>query len=97
MVIVFYRGGWCPYCNLQLREYDAKNAEFQKHKASVVAVSVDKPDPSLLPKESQQLKLTVLSDSEGKTTKDYRLEFKVPKDLQKTYEGYGINLEKNSG
>src|SRR5690606_28364302 len=44
VVVTFYRGGWCAYCNLQLRAYEERIADFQKAGATVVAISPEKPE-----------------------------------------------------
>jgi peroxiredoxin len=63
-VIVFYRGGWCPFCNVTLRTYQRDLLpELSKHSARVVAISPETPDASLSTQEKAELSYTVLSDS----------------------------------
>jgi thiol-disulfide isomerase/thioredoxin len=60
VVIVFYRGAWCPYCNLTLRTYQSELLpELQKLGASLVAISPQTPDGSLSAKETNELAFTV--------------------------------------
>jgi peroxiredoxin len=62
-VIVFYRGGWCPYCNITLRTYQAQLVPAMAERGiGLVAISPEAPDGSLSTKESKQLTFTVLSD-----------------------------------
>jgi peroxiredoxin len=62
-VIVFYRGGWCPYCNIALRTYQAQLAPALAERGiGLVAISPQAPDGSLSTKESKELTFTVLSD-----------------------------------
>ncbi len=62
-VIVFYRGGWCPYCNLALRTYEAELLpELARHSARLIAISPQRPDQSLSTAEKANLSFTVLSD-----------------------------------
>jgi peroxiredoxin len=62
-VIVFYRGGWCPYCNIALRTYQAQLVPALAERGiGLVAISPQKPDGSLSTKESKELSFTVLSD-----------------------------------
>ncbi|MZD04738.1 redoxin domain-containing protein [Streptomyces sp. SID5785] len=62
-VVVFYRGAWCPYCNLALRTYQAELAEaLAQRGAALVAISPQKPDGSLTMQETNELTFTVLSD-----------------------------------
>jgi peroxiredoxin len=62
-VIVFYRGGWCPYCNIALRAYQAQLVPALAERGiSLVAISPQAPDGSLSTKEAKELTFTVLSD-----------------------------------
>jgi len=62
-VIVFYRGGWCPYCNITLRTYQAQLVPALAERGiGLVAISPQAPDGSLSTKESKELTFTVLSD-----------------------------------
>lgn len=62
-VIVFYRGGWCPYCNIALRTYQAQLVPaLDERGISLIAVSPQTPDGSLSTKETKELTFTVLSD-----------------------------------
>jgi peroxiredoxin len=63
-VIVFYRGGWCPYCNLTLRTYQRDLLpQLSAHSARLVAISPETPDASLSTQEKAELTYTVLSDT----------------------------------
>jgi len=62
-VIVFYRGGWCPYCNIALRTYQARLVPaLAPLGVSLIAISPQTPDGSLSTKETKELTFTVLSD-----------------------------------
>jgi peroxiredoxin len=62
-VIVFYRGGWCPYCNIALRTYQAQLVPaLDERGISLIAISPQTPDGSLSAKETKELTFTVLSD-----------------------------------
>ena len=62
VVVTFYRGGWCPYCNLQLRSYQALLPELASFGASMLAISPQLPDASLSTAEREALTFNVLSD-----------------------------------
>ncbi|MEL7001661.1 MAG: peroxiredoxin-like family protein [Bacteroidota bacterium] len=62
VILVFYRGTWCPYCNLQLAQYAQVNEEIKKTGASLVAISPQTPDESLNIQEKNELPFEVLSD-----------------------------------
>jgi peroxiredoxin len=62
-VIVFYRGGWCPYCNIALRTYQAQLVPaLDERGISLIAISPQTPDGSMSTRETKQLTFTVLSD-----------------------------------
>ncbi len=97
VILSFYRGGWCPYCNAQLRAYQEKLPSFKQLGAQLVALSPETPDSGVTTAEKDGLKFEVLSDTNNKIAKSYGLVFKLPTDLQKVYKEFGIDLEKNQG
>lgn len=62
VILIFYRGGWCPFCNLQLRQYQNAIPQFNAYGAKIVTVSPEVPDRSLTEDEKTDLKFEVLSD-----------------------------------
>lgn len=97
VVLVFYRGGWCPYCNLQLRNLQKKVLPHIGN-AKLVAVSVDKVSEGVKTQKTESLGFSVLSDPDAKILELYRVKYKVPEDLVKKYKSsYDIDLEKSSG
>jgi peroxiredoxin len=62
VVIAFYRGGWCPYCNIELRGLQRVLPQIKLLGASLVAISPQSPDNSLTTEEKNHLKFSVLSD-----------------------------------
>jgi peroxiredoxin len=99
VVLVFYRGGWCPYCNLQLKKLEKEVLKATREaKGSLVAVSVDLPNEGVATKSKQKLSYTIISDPKLAILKPYNVLFKVPEDLVKKYkESYSIDLEASSG
>ena len=82
MVLTFYRGDWCPYCNLQLRAYQAILPLIQELGASLVAVSPQTPDNSLSTAEKKGLTFPVLSDAGNKVARQYGLVFSLSETLR---------------
>src|SRR5437588_9428317 len=76
-VLIFYRGEWCPYCNLMLRTYGLRAAEFSERGARLVAVSPQTPDNSLTMAEKHSLEFPVLSDEGGDVIGAYGLKYDV--------------------
>lgn len=96
-IVTFYRGGWCPYCNLQLRAYQKRLEDFKKLNAKLIAISPETPDNSLSTKQKLTLDFTVLSDTNNSYARKNGIVFKLNDDLQKLYKKFGIDLSKNQG
>ncbi len=85
VVIVWYRGGWCPYCNLTLRAYQERLDEIRSHGATLVAISPELPDNALSTQEKQELEYVVLTDASNAVAKDYGVVFDLTPDVHTTY------------
>lgn len=96
LVIVFYRGGWCPYCNLQLRDIQKHIKKFNSLGAKVLAISPEAPDQSRTTVKKNNLGFYVLSDLKGDVAKSFGLSFKLPDDLISLYKKFGIDLKKHN-
>ncbi|NQX58231.1 AhpC/TSA family protein [Paenibacillus qinlingensis] len=86
VVLTFYRGAWCPFCNIQLRSYQEILPEIHKYGAQLLAISPQTPDNSLTQKEKEQLSFQVLSDANGRVAESYHLLFEMPDYLQHTFK-----------
>jgi peroxiredoxin len=82
VVLVFYRGEWCPYCNTYLRALQASLPEIAARGASLMAVSPQSPDHSLSITEKAELGFDVLSDVDQTAIRAYRVQFALPPDLR---------------
>lgn len=96
-VIIFYRGGWCPYCNLQLLAYQEHLPEIEKLGAKLVAISPETPDQSAQTREKDKLSFVVLSDKGNTYARSLNIVFALDPDLKKLYQGFGVDLEKSQG
>jgi peroxiredoxin len=86
VVLTFYRGQWCPYCNLELRAYQKALPQVQALGASLIAVSPQTPDNSLGTAEKNQLAYPVLSDVGLHVARAYGVAFDVPAELVELYQ-----------
>jgi len=96
-VLVFYRGGWCPYCNLQLGQLQTVEASLLKLGYQVLAVSPDTPAELSKSIGKNGLKYTLLSDSTMMAARALGIAFRVDDTTTKKHKDYGIDLEKSSG
>jgi len=97
VVLVFYRGGWCVYCNRQLQALQSRLNDFTSLGASIVAISVDLQENAAKTVEEKKLGFTVISNPEANLLELYNLVFQVPDDVVKQYEEYGVDLNAASG
>lgn len=81
VVVTFYRGSWCPYCNLQLRALQACLGEFHNLGAELVAISPQVPDDSLSKDEISEMVFQVLSDQSARVAVEYGVAWDVPEFL----------------
>lgn len=96
-VLIFYRGGWCPFCNMQLAnlkdiENDLVNLGYQ-----LVAISIDKPEKLKESIDKNKLSYNLLSDSKAEASIAFGLAFKVTDDYNKMLLEHNMNLEEASG
>ncbi len=97
VIITFYRGGWCPYCNFELRAYQKVFHDISASGGSLVAISPELPDASLTTIEKNELKFTVLSDPGAKFAKSLGIVFTLPDSLKPIYAEFGIDVEHHTG
>ncbi len=97
VVIIFYRGGWCPYCNLELHAYQQILPQLEASGAQLVAITPELPDNSLSTIEKNSLKFEVLSDVGSDYAKEIGLAFSLPENLRPIYKELGGDLEKFNG
>lgn len=92
LVLVFYRGGWCPYCNLELRAWQQHLDTLRQYGARLVAVSPQTPDNSLSTAEKNDLAFPVLSDSSLAAAEGFGIAFQMPLSLIELYGKFGHDL-----
>lgn len=96
-VLVFFRGGWCPYCNRHLSSLRTIEADLQKLGFQLIAISPDSPQALRAGLKEHKAGYTLLSDSSATFISALGLAFKVDAKTREKYKGYGIDLEKASG
>jgi len=85
VVLTWYRGGWCPYCNIALASLTKHNDEFKKLGATLVALTPELPDTTAETVKEQGLPFEVLSDIDHQVADQYELVFKLNDDTRKRY------------
>jgi peroxiredoxin len=97
VVINFYRGAWCPYCNLELRAYQRVLPQLQELGATLVAISPQTPDHSLSTVEKKELTFAVLSDVGNHVARQFGLVFTIDEAVRTAHRQIGANLPAFNG
>jgi len=97
IVLTFFRGGWCPYCNLHLSEMRMAEKQLRDMGFNIWFISIDKPELLLESLDDPEIGYTIYSDSSLEATRAFGLAFRVDDELNKRYLNWNIDLEKASG
>lgn len=97
VLVVFYRGGWCPYCNMQIHELSRRAPDFEKLGVQLVAISVDKPDKAAVTQASWTIPFPVLSDPDAKVHAAWNVVHVVPSPVFEKLKAFGMDIEAWSG
>ena len=92
VIVTFYRGGWCPYCNLELKAYQEILPEIVAAGASLVAISPEKPDDTVSTAEKNALTFEVLSDVGQKVGRAFGLVYEFTEELKHAYHGFNLDI-----
>lgn len=93
VILTFYRGTWCPYCNLQLNQYQQILSEVKEKGGQLVAISPQTPDESLSIKEKNNLAFEVLSDNGNIVAKQFTTVFKNGEQPVAAMQKLGIDFD----
>jgi len=97
VVLVFYRGAWCPFCNLHLHALQKNLPQFKQLGAQLITVTPQTPDKSAEQIKKDGLPFEVLSDLKSQVMKDYQLYIELPDDLLAVYKKHGLDIEAYNG
>ena len=97
VVLVFYRGQWCPYCNRELSRLHDSLQLIKDKGATLVAITPEQPENVAKTVEKTQAEYSILYDEGLKIMKAYDVEFEVPENTLTRYRNAGLDIEKNNG
>jgi peroxiredoxin len=98
LVVTFYRGVWCPYCNLDLQALEAARGEIEARGASLVALSMQTAANSRKSQRDNYLGFPILTDFKGEVSDRFGLRWKLSAELADLYkDGVGIDLSQING
>ena len=92
LVLTFFRGAWCPYCNLDLQALETVHKDIRSHGASLVAVSPQTPHQSNITQRNNKISFQMLSDKGGELAESFGIRTRLPIDLQTVFKELDIDL-----
>ncbi|MFZ1699768.1 MAG: peroxiredoxin-like family protein [Pyrinomonadaceae bacterium] len=96
LVVVFYRGAWCPFCNRYLHTLQQNVDKFKANGGNLVAISVESADHSMAVAKKNELTFTVLSDPELVTARKFGIVYQLPDETDARYKKGGLDVAKNN-
>lgn len=97
ILLVFYRGGWCPFCNFQIRELTTTYPEYQRRGVRPVAVSVDRIEESAKTRATYTIPFPVLSDPDLVAHRAFHVVHQADDAEVARLKGFGMDIERSSG
>ena len=97
VILVFYRGAWCPFCNMHLHALQESMPMFEKYNAQLIAVTPQNPEKSEEQITKDKYSFEVLSDLDSQVIKEYNLYYKITENLVTVLKGLGFDVEAHNG
>jgi peroxiredoxin len=92
LVVTFYRGVWCPYCNVDLAALEAERSEIEARGAGIVAISPQTAGNSRKSQRDNRLSFPILTDTNSEIAETFGIRFSLPDDLIELYKSFGNDL-----
>lgn len=97
VVLNIYRGGWCPYCNMEMKALHDALPEIEAHGARLIGMAPETPDRALATSVRHQIDIEILSDSGNRVAEQLGLVFALPEALRPIYQKIGIDIPAYNG
>ena len=97
VVVTFYRGGWCPFCNLELKAYQAQLPRLVAAGASLVAISPERPEDAVTTAEKNALTFPVLSDVGQAVGRAFGVVYAFTAEVRTVYDGFKLDIPTKNG
>lgn len=97
VILKFYRGHWCPYCMIELQEYQSYLQKFKAKKATLIGLVPDLKKYIDKTKKKFNLTFPIYRDANHRIAKKFGLTFRVREDVVGIYKKFDIDLEKSQG
>ncbi|MBR9975168.1 MAG: AhpC/TSA family protein [Bacteroidetes bacterium] len=96
-VLIFYRGGWCPFCNVQLGQLQSREQDLRDLGYRIIGISPDTPQHLKESIGKHELTYSLLSDSDMEAAKQFGVAYQLDKETVDKYKGYNLDIEGASG
>jgi peroxiredoxin len=97
VVLIFYRGNWCPNCSRALKSYQDSLVALSARNVTVIAISPETAEGVAKTIDKTQASFTIISDKGLAITKQYKVAFAVTKEMEDIHKKYGIDVAGNNG
>jgi peroxiredoxin len=97
VVLMFYRGAWCPYCNKYMSQLEKNLSAFSEKNVNVIAITPEPEESISQTVEKTKATFSIIYDKDRKIMKDWKVAYSMSDDMQTKYKGYGLDLEKKQG
>jgi peroxiredoxin len=96
-IVIFYRGGWCPYCNMQLSDLRLVEPKLRKRGFEIIFLSTDRPEILYSSLKATHIDYTLLSDSQLEAAKAFHIAYHVDEATLAMQKKYGVDLDSTTG
>ena len=97
VVVMFYRGAWCPFCNKYMSQLETALPEFSAKNATVIAITPETDESISKAIDKTKATFSVIYDKDRSIMKNWKVAYSMSDDMKTKYKGYGLDLEKQQG
>lgn len=97
VVLNVYRGGWCPYCNMEMKALHDALSEIEACGARLIGMAPETPEKAMATAERNEIDIDILSDAGNRVAEQFGLVFELPQALRPIYEKIGIDIPAYNG
>jgi peroxiredoxin len=97
VVVMFYRGAWCPFCNKYMSQLEQSLPEFSAKNATVIAITPETDESINKAIDKTKATFSVIYDKDRSIMKNWKVAYSMSDDMKTKYKGYGLDLEKQQG
>ena len=97
VVVMFYRGAWCPFCNKYMSQLETALPEFSAKNTTVIAITPEPEESISKAVEKSKATFSVIYDKDRSIMKNWKVAYSMSDDMKTKYKGYGLDLEKQQG